>query len=382
MDRVRKLPPLKAWADESQRLPARPRVLIGEEGHGLLRAGHKMVITGPSKAGKSWLAIGLACALATGGEWLGYGCEPGRVIYVNLELDPSSRPHRFNTVWRSLYGEDMAGRANLLAVDLRGEHWPLGELCQALADRIAELAGKDGESPQGYMSAIIIDPFYKAFDGDENSAGDVEDAMSEMDGLAAATGAAVVFVHHHAKGTAGARKSIDRGSGSGVFARDPDAILDMSPISIDESGLELIRANHQTLTDPTPWRVSLTLREFRDPGPIDVLWAFPVHVLASEEDGLSGYDVEGSNPLVEKSRDRSSKGWHLKNEAIGIALARCGTEKVTATPKRVYEHMDWTGLESVGIETFKRWLKDPRCDYESRETAPGNWVVTPRAVSD
>ena len=88
MDRVRKLPPLKAWADESQRLPARPRVLIGEEGHGLLRAGHKMVITGPSKAGKSWLAIGLACALATGGEWLGYGCEPGRVIYVNLELDP------------------------------------------------------------------------------------------------------------------------------------------------------------------------------------------------------------------------------------------------------------------------------------------------------
>lgn len=378
MGQGRELPPLKAWADESRHLPERPRVLIGEEGHGLLRAGHKMVITGPSKAGKSWLAIELACALATGGEWLGYGCESGRVIYVNLELDPSSRPHRLDTVWRSLYGEERAGRGNLLSLDLRGEHWSLGELCPALADRIAELAGEDGEGPQGYISAITIDPFYKAFDGDENSAGDVEDAMSEMDGLAAATGAAVVFVHHHAKGTAGARKSIDRGSGSGVFARDPDAILDVSPISIDESGLELIGANHPTLTDPTPWRVSVTLREFRDPGPIDVLWAFPVHVLASEEDGLSGCDVEGSNPLAEKSRARSSKGWQLKNEAIGIALAKCGTERVTATPKKVYERMSWNGLEKVTVSTFKGWLKDPRCKFESRETGPGAYEVTQR----
>lgn len=382
MDRVRNLPPVRSWADESQQLPTRPRVLIGKENNGLLRAGHKMVITGPSKAGKSWLALELACALATGGEWLGYGCKPGRVIYVNLELDPSSRPHRLNTVWSSLYGEQEEGRDNLLSVDLRGEHWALGELCPALANRIAELAGNGGENPQGYISAIIIDPFYKAFDGDENSAGDVEDAMSEMDGLAAVTGAAVVFVHHHAKGTAGARKSIDRGSGSGVFARDPDAILDVSPINIDESGLELIGANHPDLTDPKPWRVSLTLREFRDPGPIDVLWAFPVHVLASEEDGLSGCDVEGSNPLAEKSRAYSSKGWHLKNEAIGNALARCGTEKVTATAKKVYDRMDWTGLQCVGLEAFKRWLKNPRCEFESRETVPGSWVVTPRADSD
>lgn len=381
MDRVRSLPPMRPWADESQRLPTRPRVLIGEEGNGLLRAGHKMIITGPSKAGKSWLAIELACAIATGRDWLGFPCKPGRVIYVNLELDAASRPYRIRAVWSALYGEDGTGADNLFSLDLRGERWPLAELCPALADRIAEIAGGAGEEPVGFISAIVIDPFYKTFDGDENAAGDVEDAMSELDGLAAATGAAVVFVHHHAKGLAGARKSIDRGSGSGVFARDPDAILDVSPLCTDESGLERIEANHPELRDPTPWRVSATLREFRDPGPIDVLWAFPIHVPATEADGLSGREIEGSNPRAEKDRERSSKEWRLKNEAISIALAKCGTERVTATPKTVYDHMSWDGLEAKQLDTFKGWLKDPRCKFESRETAPGRWVVTPREVS-
>ncbi|MCB5829724.1 AAA family ATPase, partial [Acidaminococcus intestini] len=40
--------------------------------HGVLRQGHKMLIAGPSKAGKSFALIELAMAIASGTTWLGH----------------------------------------------------------------------------------------------------------------------------------------------------------------------------------------------------------------------------------------------------------------------------------------------------------------------
>ena len=62
---------------------------------GVLRVGHKMLISGPSKAGKSFLLMELCIAIATGGEWLGFPCKKGRVFYINLEIDPNSCITRF-----------------------------------------------------------------------------------------------------------------------------------------------------------------------------------------------------------------------------------------------------------------------------------------------
>ena len=61
---------------------------------GVLRKGHKMLVSGPSKAGKSFLLLELAIAIAEGGQWLGWNCKRGRVLYVNLELDRASCLHR------------------------------------------------------------------------------------------------------------------------------------------------------------------------------------------------------------------------------------------------------------------------------------------------
>ena len=45
---------------------------------GVLRQGHKMLLAGPSKAGKSYSLIELCCAIAEGGPWLGnQGCVCG-----------------------------------------------------------------------------------------------------------------------------------------------------------------------------------------------------------------------------------------------------------------------------------------------------------------
>ena len=43
----------------------------------------------------------------------------------------------------------------------------------------------------------------------------------------------MIYCHHHSKGAQGDKKAQDRASGSGVFARDPDALLDMIELEVD-----------------------------------------------------------------------------------------------------------------------------------------------------
>ena len=62
----------------------------------------KMLLAGPSKAGKSFALIALTVAIAEGLEWFGWRCAQGRVMYVNLELDRASCLHRFRDVYACL----------------------------------------------------------------------------------------------------------------------------------------------------------------------------------------------------------------------------------------------------------------------------------------
>ena len=57
---------------------------------------------------------------------------------------------------------------------------------------------------------------------------------NQFDRVATELGCAVIYCHHHSKGQQGQKKSMDRASGSGVFARDPDAMLDM--IELEPTG--------------------------------------------------------------------------------------------------------------------------------------------------
>ena len=90
------LPPMATLMDVQDNPPPLPKPLI----KGVLRKGHKMLIAGSSKAGKSFLLMELAIAIAEGRPWLGMTCEKGRVLYVNLEIDPASAIHRFLRIYR------------------------------------------------------------------------------------------------------------------------------------------------------------------------------------------------------------------------------------------------------------------------------------------
>lgn len=194
---------------------------------GVLRQGHKMLMAGPSKAGKSFALIELSIAVAEGTKWLGWQCTQGKVLYVNLELDRPSALHRFKDVYTAL-GLAPNNINNIDIWNLRGKSVPMDKLAPKLIRRAAK---------KQYI-AVIIDPIYKVLTGDENSADQMAHFTNQFDKICTELGSSVIYCHHHSKGAQGGKKSMDRASGSGVFARDPDALIDLVELDITEALLK------------------------------------------------------------------------------------------------------------------------------------------------
>lgn len=213
------LPDAENAADFWNNIPPLKPALID----GVLRQGHKMLLAGPSKAGKSFALIALAIAIAEGKAWMGFPCAQGKVWYVNLELDDISCKHRIRDVYAAL-GIEPEHTANLDIWNLRGRSLPMDKLAPSMIRRAKQ---------RGY-AAIIIDPIYKVITGDENSAEQMAHFCNQFDRVCAGAGCAVIYCHHHSKGSQGGKRSMDRASGSGVFARDPDALLDMIELPVSE----------------------------------------------------------------------------------------------------------------------------------------------------
>ena len=219
------LPDPEKLGDVWENLPPLAPSLID----GILRQGHKMLLAGPSKAGKSYSLIGLATSIAEGKEWLGWNCTQGRVLYVNLELDRASCLNRFKDVYEAK--EWSPKNINNIDIwNLRGKAVPMDKLAPKLIRRAAK---------RNYI-AVIIDPIYKVITGDENSADQMAHFTNQFDKVCTELGTAVIYCHHHSKGYQGNKRSMDRASGSGVFARDPDVLLDLVELEIPDMTKEIV----------------------------------------------------------------------------------------------------------------------------------------------
>ena len=401
------LPNAETLSDVWNNLPPLAPPLI----EGVLRRGHKMLLAGPSKAGKSFALIELCIAIAEGREWLGWKCAQGRVFYVNLELDPASCKHRFRDVYRALGWEPHA-LENIDIWDLRGRAVPMDQLAPKLIRRCMKKQ----------YAAVIIDPIYKVITGDENSADQMAHFCNQFDKICAELGCAVIYCHHHSKGAQGGKRSMDRASGSGVFARDPDAMLDMieleaPPALVDQeenkAGLavcaqwldrlcagweddvsqddrlslprmraycerrfsaanfaalsEAIRQARRQSRRRTAWRVEGTLREFDRFPPINMWFEYPVHRI-DEGSALQDIDPERSRDSTWKqnfkARGNISKTPKERSEdraaAINAAYEACSLNgKVTVealesytgtSAKTVKRHLREAGIYVVGSD--------------------------------
>lgn len=342
------LPDEENLADVFNNLPDLAPPLI----HGVLRQGHKMLLAGPSKAGKSFALIELCIAIAEGLPWLGFACAQGKVMYVNLELDRASCLHRFKDVYKAMGVNPVGSHVeNITIWNLRGKSAPMDKLAPKLIRRAAK---------EKY-TAIVIDPIYKIITGDENSADQMAAFCNQFDKVATELGCAVIYCHHHSKGAQGGKKSQDRASGSGVFARDPDALLDMSELPMTDamrtqmannataeiclkwlrrfkpnwhelasqddqcSAVRMMEICREHLPEPstiimsgeiqaaknkidgrTAWRIEPTLREFATFPPRDLWFDYPIH--RPDVDGLlKAVQVDADAPYGRRRRTPEEK---------------------------------------------------------------------------
>lgn len=362
----------------------------------VLRKGHKMMIAGPSKAGKSFALIELCIAIAEGTTWMGrFRCAQGKVLYLNLELDPDSCMHRFQDVYNAL--ELRPDHFENIAIwDLRGIPVQLDKLAPKLIRRAKK---------QGFI-AIIFDPIYKVLTGDENSAEQMAKFCGQFDKVCHELDCAVIYAHHHSKGAQGGKRSMDRASGSGVFARDPDAMLDMTELTPTDAILEqlhnkaacrvlkatLDKRGHADAYGPddalsksrmlaiakehlgmadlraidaqiaaaqkkadsmTAWRIEGTLREFARFDPVNLWFDYPVH---KPDTGLLE-DLQPDSDYKSLGTRGASKRWGNKDKVskdkkaeLDTAFEACMMDgKVT-----VYSMAEYMGLKP---DTVRRRLK-------------------------
>lgn len=311
---------------------------------GILREGHKMLIAGPSKAGKSFALIQLCISIAEGKPWFGFDCTQGKVLYVNLELDRASCLHRFKDVYEALE-QQPTNIGNISIWNLRGKSLPMDQLAPKLIRRAQKRNYK----------AIIIDPIYKVITGDENSADQMANFCNQFDKVCTELKCAVIYCHHHSKGSQTGKRSMDRASGSGVFARDPDALLDLLELELENMNEDKLQDAPIDTNQCTAWRMEGTLREYPKFKPVDLWFEYPIHKVDTNGFlAMAQFDSpqqKGANVINKRKKAAKEKKKEKIVDAFNIADAENGfTGQVEI--KRVAELME------VSEKTLRRYLKE------------------------
>ncbi len=209
------LPDILRLCDFVASPPVAPPQII----EGILHQGCKMILGGTSKSNKSWCLLDLAISVASGQPWWGRCCTKSPVVYINFELQPWALAERINALCAAR--PDCRGVGDTFHLwNLRGHNADISLLRPKLEEQLAKFN----------FGLIILDPAYKVLGNrDENANGEIASLMNEFEALAQKTGAAIVVAHHFAKGDSTAKNALDRMSGAGAWARDPDSIMVLTP---------------------------------------------------------------------------------------------------------------------------------------------------------
>jgi 5S rRNA maturation endonuclease (ribonuclease M5) len=251
------------------RTPLPPEVVAG-----ILHKGSKMVLGGGSKSFKTWTLLELALCVASGNPWLGkFPTTRGNVIYINFEIQRCFMEARTTAICAA-FGIEIP--SNLDFWNLRGHSTSIAQIVPKIIER---LKGRD------YL-LLILDPLYKLLgDKSENVTEDITHVMNEIERIAVNLGPAVSFGSHFSKGNQSSKDAIDRISGSGVFARDPDTIITLTEHDEEEA-----------------FTVDLILRNFAPIKAFTIKRDHPLMRLAPELDPLNIKQKAGRPKSVTKEQ--------------------------------------------------------------------------------
>jgi RecA-family ATPase len=251
-------------------------------------------------------------------------------------------------------------------------------------------------------------------------------------------GTSVIYCHHHSKGAQGGKSAMDRSSGSGVFARDPDAILDLSELVIKENlrtmmthrttatfYAEKIRSENpgyiseigqdDFLSAPqmrihlenalgkeraeyiagfeldavkqrahlmTAWRVEGTLREFPKFDPVNLWFDYPLHY-ADGSDVLKDAKLVGDETSKAfKGKERSDKPKEPKkskdekySEELTVAYKVLDKGSGVGTNEFVDYFTDKPGFSRTPLTAWLRSEKQKM--FQKNEF--GKWILVPKS---
>lgn len=150
-------------------------------------------IFGASYTGKSYVAVDIACRVATGEPFCGYPVKtPGAVVYIAGEgYDGIEKRFLAWTIKNGKTLDQLPVYISLMPAALGND-----EIMKTVSDSVKEVAALH----DGKISLIIFDTWARNFEGNENDSADTNAAVRTIDNLKNTYECAALIVHHTGKG--------------------------------------------------------------------------------------------------------------------------------------------------------------------------------------
>lgn len=257
-------------------------------------------IAGPPKSGKTWLALELAVAVASGKPCLGRFSvqDRGHVLLYAAEDTAQAIKHR------------VAGIAKARGIEL--EHLAVGLITES------GLRLDDPEHQQRLSQTLmqlrprllVLDPLVRLHRSDENSATDISQLLAFLRHLQRQNAVAVALVHHVRKSATSHPGQALRGSG------DLHAWSDSSLYLVRRKGRLELHTEHRSHPNTSPLLV-----ELHPSDPLHLRCLGDADSAQQDTDNQLGYRI--LEALAGKSMTRTSLRQLLsvRNERLGHALA-------------------------------------------------------------
>ncbi|MEV8518556.1 AAA family ATPase [Dyella marensis] len=145
--------------------------------------------------GKTHVALGIAYALASGGEFIGWrASQPVRVLYIDGEMPGADLQQRLAAIIASRIEEAPADYLRIMTPDAQ----PLG-----IMPNLYSLEGQEAiNACMGDAQVVIVDNISCLVRGGKENEGESWEPVASWELAQRAAGRAVVFIHHAGKGGA------------------------------------------------------------------------------------------------------------------------------------------------------------------------------------
>lgn len=317
--------------------------------HGLLRVGEVGNLVSAPKSHKTYSAMALSLAVATGQRWLNFQTEQGNVLYLDAELHPPTFANRLPKVAAAMGLMSDQWHDRLMVDTMRGRLvnvYNLGPYIRAIEP--------------GRFRLIVIDSLYRFWppDTNENDNGCITAVYNALDDYAQHLGAAIVIVHHASKGLQSEKAVTDVGSGAGAQSRAADAHMVLRPHEAE--GAVVFDA---------------AVRSWPPCNPFCIRWTYPIWTLA---DDLDPADLRKApsrrKPKPEGADEPKAEPWTLERFARSFITPEPQDQKTVLAEARVAGLSGRAASDFVALAVKRglahRWAFTGKTVYLADRTQP------------